>query len=53
MGHLLWYITNRLNYQVARHPREALIQFSESAAAAHTKMNKLDPQIPQTGCPLM
>ena len=36
--------------QVVRHPHEALIQFNEFAA--HTKMNKLDPQIPQTGCPL-
>ena len=38
------------HYQVVRHPHEALIQFNEFAA--HTKMNKLDPQIPQTGCPL-
>ena len=47
------YLTWRDNhYQVVcHHPPEALIQFHESAALF--KMDKLDPQIPRIGSPLM
>ena len=47
------YLTRRDNhYQVVcHHPPEALIQFQEPAAPI--VMNKLDPQIPQIGYPLM
>ena len=47
------YLTQRDNhYQVVcHHPPEALIQFHEPAA--HSKMDKLDPQILLIGFPLM
>ena len=47
------YLTRRdSHYQVARHqPPEALIQSHETAA--HSKMDKLDPQILLIGSPLM
>ena len=46
-------LTRRDNhYQVVcHHPPEALIQFHEPAAPF--KMDKLDPQIPRIGSPLM